>query len=83
MSYIDDDHENSQCPVRVNHEFSDLLSRVERGEETLITKRSKPVAVLSPYRPPLMTPAREKAVQSTRSMCDGAGTALGRHLAKV
>src|SRR6266487_1649231 len=46
-----------------NHEFSDLLSRVERGEEILITKRNKPVAVLSPYRPPLMTPEREKAVQ--------------------
>ena len=40
---------------QANHEFSDLLSRVERGEEILITKRNKPVAVLSPYRPPLMT----------------------------
>ena len=48
---------------QANHEFSDLLSRVERGEEILITKRNKPVAVLSPYRPPLMTPEREKAVQ--------------------
>jgi prevent-host-death family protein len=48
---------------QANHEFSDLLSRVERGEEILITKRKKPVAVLSPYRPPLMTPEREKAVQ--------------------
>jgi prevent-host-death family protein len=48
---------------QANHEFSDLLSRVERGEEILITKRKKPVAVLSPYRPPLMTPEREKAIQ--------------------
>ena len=48
---------------KANHEFSDLLSRVEHGEEILITKRSKPVAVLSPYLPPLMTPAREKAIQ--------------------
>jgi prevent-host-death family protein len=47
---------------QANHEFSDLLSRVERGEEILITKRNKPVAVLSPYHPPLMTPEREKAV---------------------
>jgi antitoxin (DNA-binding transcriptional repressor) of toxin-antitoxin stability system len=39
------------------------LSRAERGEEILITKRNKPVAVLSPYRPPLMTPEREKAIQ--------------------
>ena len=48
---------------QANHEFSDLLSRVERGEEILITKRSKPVAVLSPYRPPLMTGERKKAIQ--------------------
>jgi prevent-host-death family protein len=47
---------------QANHEFSELLSRVERGEEILITKRSKPVAVLSPYRPPLMTPARREAI---------------------
>ena len=44
---------------QANHEFSNLLSRVERGEEILITKRNKPVAVLSPYRLPLMTPERE------------------------
>ena len=31
---------------QANHEFSELLSRVERGEEVLITKRGKPVAVL-------------------------------------
>src|SRR6266700_7381846 len=53
---------------QANHEFSDLLSRVERGEEILITKRNKPVAVLSPYRPPLMTPEREKAVQHAIDM---------------
>ncbi len=47
---------------QANHEFSELLARVERGEEILITKRSKPVAVLSPYRPPLMTPERRKAI---------------------
>ena len=48
---------------QANHEFSDLLSRAERGEQILITKRNKPVAVLSPYRPALMTPEREKAIQ--------------------
>ncbi len=48
---------------QANHEFSNLLSRAERGEQILITKRSKPVAVLSPYRPPLMTAQRKKAVQ--------------------
>ena len=47
---------------QANHEFSELLSSVERGEEVLITKRTKPVAVLSPYRPPLLTPERQKAI---------------------
>lgn len=54
---------NTVSARRVNHEFSRLLSRVERGEEIVITKRNKPVAVLSPYRPPLMTPEREKAIE--------------------
>jgi prevent-host-death family protein len=48
---------------QANHEFSALLSRAERGEEILITKRSKPVAVLSPYRPPAMTAERKRAIQ--------------------
>jgi prevent-host-death family protein len=48
---------------QANHEFSNLLSRVERGEEIVITKRNEPVAVLRPYHPPLMTTEREKAIQ--------------------
>ncbi len=55
---------------QANHEFSDLLSRVERGEEILITKRSRPVAVLSPYRPPAMTAEREKAIQHAIAMME-------------
>jgi prevent-host-death family protein len=47
---------------QANHEFSELLARVERGEEILITKRSKPVAMLCPYRPPLLTPERQRAI---------------------
>ena len=48
---------------QANHEFSALLSRAERGEEILIAKRSKPVAVLRPYRSPAMTAERQKAIQ--------------------
>jgi prevent-host-death family protein len=48
---------------RANHEFSALLSRAERGEDILITKHNKPVAVLSPYRQPGMTAERKKAIQ--------------------
>jgi prevent-host-death family protein len=44
---------------RANCEFSELLSHVERGEEILITKRSKPVALLCPYRPPRLTQERQ------------------------
>jgi antitoxin (DNA-binding transcriptional repressor) of toxin-antitoxin stability system len=40
---------------QANHEFSELLPG-ERGEEILITKQSKPGAVLSLYRPGLATP---------------------------
>jgi prevent-host-death family protein len=64
---------------QANHEFSDLLSRVERGEEILITKRNKPVAVLSPYRLSLMTPEREKAVQHAIGVM-GQGLPWGRTL---
>jgi prevent-host-death family protein len=48
---------------QANHEFSALLSRAERGEEILITKHKKPVAVLSPYRSPRMTAERKRAIQ--------------------
>ena len=64
---------------QANHEFSDLLSRAERGEEILITKRNKPVAVLSPYRLALMTPEREKATQHAINVM-GKGLAWGRTL---
>ena len=46
-----------------NQHFSELLMRVEDGEEILITKRGQPVAVLSPYRRPKMTPEREAAIK--------------------
>jgi len=46
-----------------NHDFSELLSRVERAEQMLITKRSKPVALLSPYHPSRLTPERQAAIE--------------------
>jgi antitoxin (DNA-binding transcriptional repressor) of toxin-antitoxin stability system len=40
-------------------------------EEILITKRSKPVALLSPYQPPL-TPERQAAIEhATKVMAQG------------
>jgi prevent-host-death family protein len=47
---------------QANQEFSKLLSRVERGEEILITKWSKPVALLSPYQLPRLTAERQAAI---------------------
>jgi prevent-host-death family protein len=34
-----------------NQHFSKVLSTVERGEQVVISKRGKLVAVLSPYKP--------------------------------
>ena len=48
---------------QANHDFSALLSRAERGEEILITKYNKPVAVLGPYRSSGMTAERKKAIE--------------------
>jgi prevent-host-death family protein len=48
---------------QANQQFSSFLLRAERGEEILITKRNKPVAVLSPYRLPAMTAERKKAIR--------------------
>jgi prevent-host-death family protein len=39
--------------------FSALLAQVEQGEAVLITKRGRPVAVLSPYRP--LVPVKNQA----------------------
>ncbi|MBV9015285.1 MAG: type II toxin-antitoxin system prevent-host-death family antitoxin [Alphaproteobacteria bacterium] len=33
-----------------NQRFAQVLSNVEAGEQVVVTKRGKPVAVISPYR---------------------------------
>jgi prevent-host-death family protein len=48
---------------QANHDFAKLLSRVERAEEILVTKWSKPVALLCPYQPPQLTPERQAAIK--------------------
>jgi prevent-host-death family protein len=64
---------------QANHQFSDLLSRAERGEEILITKRNKPVAILAPYRPPAMTPERQRAIKHA-FRCHERGSRVGDEL---
>ena len=44
-----------------NQGFSVLLSAVEHGEEVIITKRGRPVAILSPYTTSDTTPERGEA----------------------
>jgi prevent-host-death family protein len=55
-----------------NQGFSELLSKVEHGEQVVITKHGRPVAVLSPYRAPAMSPERKAAIdQAVRLMEKG------------
>lgn len=43
--------------------FSRFLDEAEAGEEIVITRGDRPVAVLVPYRLPAMTPERQAAVE--------------------
>jgi prevent-host-death family protein len=64
-----------------NQGFSELLSQVEAGEEILITKHGRPVAVLGPYRSTAMTAERQKAIgRAMKLMAKGLpwGNALPR-----
>jgi prevent-host-death family protein len=53
-----------------NQGFSDLLSQVERGDEVLITKHGKPVAVIAPYRAPEITAERESAIAHAMALME-------------
>ena len=46
--------------------LSELLTRVERGEELVITRRGRPVASLSPIRP-ARQPVDWKAIRAFRT----------------
>lgn len=48
---------------QANQSFSALLSRVEGGEEILITKRGRPVAILAPYSAAEPSDARSAAIE--------------------
>jgi prevent-host-death family protein len=53
---------------KANKGFSKLLSQVEAGDEVIITKRGRPVAVLAPYRAPATPPEREAAIRRLEEM---------------
>lgn len=45
-----------------NQQFARILGEAAGGEEIVITRRGRPVAVLAPYRPPVLTPEKEAAI---------------------
>jgi prevent-host-death family protein len=48
---------------QANQGFSELLAAVESGEEVVITKHGRPVAMLSPFRTPALTAERQAAIE--------------------
>src|SRR5260370_8144546 len=53
---------------QANQGFSELLAAVEGGEEVLITKHGRPVAVLSPFRAPALTAQRRAAIEHATAL---------------
>jgi prevent-host-death family protein len=45
-----------------NQQFARILGEAANGEEIVITRRGKPVAVLAPYRPTPLTPEQKAAI---------------------
>ena len=46
-----------------NQQFARILGEAASGEEIVITRRGKPVAVLAPYRQAPLTPEQEDAIE--------------------
>jgi prevent-host-death family protein len=53
---------------QANQGFSELLAAVEGGEEVLITKHGRPVAVLSPFHVPALTAERRAAIDHATAL---------------
>jgi prevent-host-death family protein len=51
-----------------NQQFSRILGEAANGEEIVITRRGKPVAVLAPYRQARLTPEQEAAIEELVQM---------------
>ena len=52
-----------------NQRFAQVLSSVEAGEQVVVTKRGKPVAVISPYRAEL-SEERKAAIEHLIAVMD-------------
>jgi prevent-host-death family protein len=51
-----------------NQQFARILGEAANGEEIVITRRGKPVAVLAPYRQPPLTPEQKAAIEELVQM---------------
>jgi len=51
-----------------NQQFARILGAAADGEEIVITRRGKPVAVLAPYRQAPLTPEQEAAIERVIDM---------------
>jgi prevent-host-death family protein len=51
-----------------NQQFARILGEAANGEEIVITRRGKPVAVLAPYRRAPRTPEEEAAISQVIEM---------------
>jgi prevent-host-death family protein len=51
-----------------NQQFARILGEAANGEEIVITRRGKPVAVLAPYRRAPLTPEQEAAIEEVVQM---------------
>lgn len=51
--------------------FSELLERVQRGEELTITRHGSPIARLVPVRPKATPKQRRAAIQALRALSKG------------
>jgi prevent-host-death family protein len=61
-----------------NQQFSRLLDEAANGEEIVITRRGKPVAVLAPYRRAPLTPGQEAAIEELVAMMKRGLVSSGR-----
>ena len=51
-----------------NQQFARILGEAASGEEIVITRRGKPVAVLAPYRRAPLTPEQKAAIEDAVQM---------------
>ena len=51
-----------------NQQFARILGEAANGEEIVITRRGKPVAILAPYRQAPLTPEQETAIEELVEM---------------